>query len=74
MPPYLTFNIVGQQYGLHHCGCSTDIFVHMHSADQIAMFETIKVACSEVASNLYSELSRKFRDVEVIAAFGMVYL
>jgi hypothetical protein len=45
----------------------------MHPTDQIAMFETVKVACLEVASNLCFELSCKFHDVKVMAAFGMVY-
>ncbi len=74
VPSHLTFNIVGQQYGLHHCGCFVDGYVHMHMADQIAMFETVKVACSEVVSNLCSELSHKFPYVEIMATFGMVYL
>jgi hypothetical protein len=74
MPSYLTFNIVGQQYGLHHCGCFADVYVHMHLADQIAMFETVKVACLEAASYLCSKLSHKFPNVEDMATFGMVYL
>ncbi len=36
----------------------------MHLAEQIAMFETVKAACSKVASNLCSKLSYRFLDVK----------
>jgi hypothetical protein len=73
VPSYLTFKIVVQQYGLHHCGCFADVYVHMHLTDQIAMFEIVKVACLEVASNLCFDLSHMFPDVEIMVTFGMVY-
>jgi hypothetical protein len=38
------------------------------------MFETIKVACSKVTSNLCFKLSCRFLDVEVMDAPSMVYL
>jgi hypothetical protein len=73
VPSYLTFNIVGQQYGFHHYGSFSDVYVHVHLVNQIAMLEIVKVACSKVASNLCSKLSRRFLDVEVMVDLGMVY-
>jgi hypothetical protein len=73
VPSYLAFNIVGQLYGLHHCGCSANVYVHTHLADQIAMFKIVKVACSEATWNLCSELSHKFLNVEIMVVFGMVH-
>ncbi len=73
MLSYLTFNIVSQQYDFHHCGSFIDVYVHVHFVNQIAMLEIVKVACSKVVSNLCSELSRRFLDVEIMVNLGMVY-
>jgi hypothetical protein len=47
---------------------------HVHIAEQIAMFETVKVACSKTTSNLCFKLSCRFPNVDVMVVISMVYL
>lgn len=38
---------------------------------QTTMFETMKDTCSEVVSNLYSDLFHRFLDVEIMATVSI---
>jgi hypothetical protein len=57
----------------HHYGSFANVYVHVHLVDQIAMLETVKVACLKATSNLCSKLFCRFFNEEVMAALGMVY-
>ncbi len=37
--PYLAFNIVGHNYGIHHHGGSNGAYVHVNMSDQFVMIE-----------------------------------
>jgi hypothetical protein len=68
----LSVQHVGQNYGLHHHGESINVYVHVNLVNQTTMFETMKVACLEVALNLCFELSHRFLHVEIMTTFGIV--
>jgi hypothetical protein len=59
--------------GIHHCGSSTNVYVHVNLVNQTIMFETMKVACLEAASNLCHELFHMFVDVKIMVALGIMY-
>jgi hypothetical protein len=71
--PYLAFNIIGHNYGLHYLGSSNGAYVHVNMNDQYAMIESVKVARSKVTGTLCVEFFRKFHDVEIMLALGIVY-
>ncbi len=71
--PYLAFNIVGDNYKFHHCGAFNGVYVHVNMSDQSTMIESMKAACSGVAITLCVELFRRFLDVEIMLALGIVY-
>jgi hypothetical protein len=42
-------------------------------SDQSVMIESMKVVCSKAATTLCVGLSRRFLDVEIMSALGIVY-
>jgi len=71
--PYLAFNIVSHNYGLHHLGGFNGAYVHVNMNDQFAMIKLVKAACSKTTTTLCVELFCRFPNVEIMSALGIVY-
>jgi hypothetical protein len=71
--PYLAFNIVSHNYILHNRGGSNGAYVYVNMSDQFAMIESVKVACLKAATTLCVELFRKFLNLEIMLALGIMY-
>ncbi len=62
------------QLQTHHHGGFNGAHVHVNMNDQFAVIESVKAACSEVATTLCVELFYRFPDTEIMSTISIVYL